>query len=548
VAPARTLNPEQVHARRHVILATMCLSLVLIVVSVSSLNVAIPTLSTDLRASTPELLWIVDAYALVFAGLLLPAGALGDRFGRKGALQIGLAIFGLGSIAASMASDPAQLIVLRGVMGIGAAFVMPATLSIIVNVFPPAERPKAIALWAAFAGAGGAIGPVLSGWMLDHYWWGSVFLVNVPFVLLALGVGALVVPTSKDPNHGRLDPVGAALSVAGLLALLYGIIEAPERGWGDALTLISFAAAAALLTAFVRWELRTDHPMLDPRLFRLPGLATGSIAITTSFFAMFGMFFVIAPYMQYVMGYSPLEAGVRQLPSAFGMIVMAPRSAAIAARVGRRIAVATGLSITAVGLLSMATYDGGTPYWHVGLALLVLGLGMGMAMPPSTDAVVSSLPLHKAGVGSAVNDTTREIGGALGIAVVGSVLSSGFRASIEDSGVALPGASGESIQAATRAAHELGPDGVALARATHAAYADAMPAAILVLVGAILLGVLATLLFMPKGQHPRAAADGPADDALDDTELDDLEAAVLLDDELVRATSPASPEGGDEGG
>jgi EmrB/QacA subfamily drug resistance transporter len=544
VAPARTLDPDQVHARRHLILATMCLSLVLIVVSVSSLNVAIPTLSTDLQPTQPELLWIVDAYALVFAGLLLPAGALGDRFGRKGALQVGLAIFGLASIAATFADGPGQLIVLRGVMGAGAAFVMPATLSIIVNVFPPAERAKAIAIWAAFAGAGGAIGPVVSGYLLDHYWWGSVFLANLPFVALALVIGAVIVPTSKDPNHGRLDPIGAVISVAGLLALLFGIIEAPEWGWGDARTIGLFVAAAALLAAFVGWELRSDHPMLDPRVFKLRGLATGSVAISTAFFAMFGMFFVIAPYMQYVLGYSPLAAGVRQLPAAFGMIVMAPRSAQLTARIGRRNAIAIGLTIVAVGLASMALYDEGTSYWAIAVALLVLGIGMGMAMPPSTDAVVSSLPLAKAGVGSAVNDVTREVGGALGIAVVGSVLSSGFRSSIEGSGVALPGPAGESIQAAMKVAGELGPDGGPLARAAELAYADAMPTAILVLVGAMLLGVIVTLVAMPRGRTVAGAAPGdqPLPDATPlDRELLDVEAALLLDRELLDATTPAPP-------
>jgi len=428
--------PPAVYGRRQAILAVLCGSLVLIVVAVSSLNVAIPTIQRALGASPTELQWIIDSYALVFAGFLLPAGAIGDRFGRKGTLQVGLVIFAACALVATMAHTPATLIAARAVMGLGAALVMPATLSIIQNSFPPLERSKAIATWAGLAGAGGAIGPLLSGLMLEHFWWGSVFLINIPIVILLLGLVSVIVPTSRDPFGHPLDPLGALLSVVALTTLVFAIIEGPEWGWSSVGVISMFGAAIVFGLGFVAWELRTEFPTLDPRLFRLRGFAMGSLSISTIFFAMFGMFFLATQYLRYVKGYRPLGAGVRTIPSAVMLILVSPRSPAIVGRLGVRTTTRLGYALVVAGFLGMATLGVQTPYWHFMIGLMVLATGMALIMPPSTSAIISSLPMSKAGVGSAVNDATREVGGAIGIAVMGSILNSMYTSRIDLSKVA----------------------------------------------------------------------------------------------------------------
>ena len=366
-------DPDVVYARRWKILGVLCLSLVIVVVGNTALNVVLPRLVTDLQATSTQLQWITDAYALVFAGLLLPAGALGDRFGRKGALQFGLSVMTLAALASTFATDANQLIATRGLMGLGAAFVMPSTLSILANVFPPQERARAIAIWAGFAGAGGAIGPILSGLLVDNFGWNAVFLVNVPIMLVALAAGAVLVPTSKDPNHGRLDPIGALLSMLGLGALLYAIIEAPINGWTAPSTLASFAAFAILISGFIVWESRSDHPMLPMTFFKNRRFSIGATTITLSFFVMFGLFFVLTQYLQFVKGYSPLTAGVATLPLAIMMVLIAPRSAALVVRFGQHRVQASGLTMVAIGLVVLSTLTPSSGYlWvAVGLALLL---------------------------------------------------------------------------------------------------------------------------------------------------------------------------------
>lgn len=427
-----TQSPETIHHRRWAILGVLCLSLVLVVINNSVLNVAIPTMVRALRAPFSQMQWIVDAYALVFGGLLLTAGTLGDRFGRKPALQIGLLVIGIFSGMSAFATQPEQLIATRALMGAGAAFVMPATLSILTNVFPPGERGKAIGIWAAFAGIGGAIGPIVGGWLLEHFWWGSIFFLNVPLIFAALVLGLFLVPNSKDPTHQALDPVGAVLSIVTLGSLLYAIIEGPQEGWTDPLILAGFAVFVLGATAFVWWELRADHPMLDVRLFRKPSMSVGVSSISMAFFALFGMFFLLTQYLQFVQGYSPLDAGVRTLPLAFGLILSSPNSDRFARRFGANKVVAAGLVLVTLGFVSLTLLQVDTSYPVIGFTLFVLGLGMGSAMAPSTGSIMNSLPLAKAGVGSAVNDTSREIGGAVGIAVLGSILNSGYRARVSD--------------------------------------------------------------------------------------------------------------------
>lgn len=438
-------SPETIHHRRWVILGVLCLSLVLVVINNSVLNVAIPTMVRALRAPFSQMQWIVDAYALVFGGLLLTAGTLGDRFGRKPALQIGLLVIGIFSGMSAFATQPEQLIATRALMGAGAAFVMPATLSILTNVFPPGERGKAIGIWAAFAGIGGAIGPIVGGWLLEHFWWGSIFLLNVPVIVAALVLAFFLVPNSKDPTHQSLDPVGAVLSIVTLGSLLFAIIEGPQEGWADPLILAGFAAFVVGATAFVWWELRADHPMLDVRLFKKPSMSVGVSSISMAFFAMFGMFFLLTQYLQFVQGYSPLAAGVRTLPLAFGLIVSSPNSDRFARRFGANKVVAAGLVLVTLGFVSLTLLQVDSAYVRIGVTLFVLGLGMGSAMAPSTGSIMNSLPLAKAGVGSAVNDTSREVGGAVGIAVLGSILNSGYRARISD---AVPAVAPEGLKSA----------------------------------------------------------------------------------------------------
>lgn len=483
--------PPDGHPNRWRILAILNLSLVMVVVAVSSLNVTIPTLQRALHAQASELQWIIDAYALVFAGLLLPAGALGDKFGRKGALQAGLVIFGAASVGGTMATTSGQLIVLRGIMGLGAALIMPATLSIITTVFPVQERAKAIAIWAGLAGAGGAVGPVLAGLLLKKFWWGSVFLLNVPFVVVLFTLSALWVPSSRDEGNAPLDPAGALLSIGSLATLLYAIIEGPERGWTDGLVLGCFATAAVLGVLFVRWEASRRHPMLDPRLFRLPGFGTGSLAITIIFFAMFGMFFLLTQYMQFVKGYSPLGASLRLLPAAMTMMVVAPRTPALAARFGQRRAVAVGMLTSSAGFVMMSFARPATSYWYILAGVVLMAAGTAATMPPSTTAIVSSLPPAKAGVGSAVNDTTRELGGSIGIALLGSLLSAVYRAtvSLPDGPPQVTAAAKESIGAALFAAREAPPELAGqIAHAAGEAFTNGMRVAFLVAAAVLAMG------------------------------------------------------------
>src|SRR5437763_11991456 len=375
-------------SRRWWTLSVLCLSLLMVVVGNTALNVAIPTLVRDIHATDTQLQWIVDAYSLVFAGLLLTAGALGDRFGRKGALTIGLCIFGTGSFLAGVSDTPNQLIVCRAIMGIGGAFVMPATLSILTNVFPVHERARAIAIWAGVAGAGGAIGPITSGYLLAHFHWGSVFFINLPVVATALIAGKFLVPTSRDPRRVPLDPVGAVLTIVGLASLLYGIIEAPIRGWGDARTIAAFVFAVVVLAQFAIWELRNSHPMLDLRFFKRMSFTGGAAAITLVFFGMFGMFFLMTQYLQFVHGWTPLGAGVRLLPFAATMMIVAPSSARVAERIGTKQTVAAGLAIAAVGLVIASRLQVDSSHGLLVVAFAVLASGMALTMPASTASIL----------------------------------------------------------------------------------------------------------------------------------------------------------------
>jgi EmrB/QacA subfamily drug resistance transporter len=514
--PATGSDGAAIYPRRWWALAVLCLSLIIIGLDNTILNVALPTMQRELNATGSELQWIVDSYVLVFAGLLLTAGALGDRFGRKLALYIGFAIFAVGSGIAAFADTPGQLIALRAVMGVGGAFIMPSTLSILTNIFPSSERPKAIAIWAASAGLAIPLGPVLGGWLLEHFSWGSVFFINLPIIAVAAVLGAVLVPESRDPHVTPLDPAGALLSIAGLAALLYAIIEAPVKGWGSGEILAWFVAAAVLLVGFVVWERRVAHPMLDVHLFRNPRFTAASLAVTLVFFSMFGMLFFLTQYLQFVLGYDALASGLRVTPVAVGIMFGAGSSTRIVERIGTKIVVTYGLAIAALGLAILSTISDTSGYGTVLTALMIMGFGMGSAMAPATESIMGAVPQAKAGVGSAVNDTTRQVGGALGVAILGSLLSTAYGNSMESTTAALPPeaahAAGDSVGAALAIAERVGgPQGVALTQAAHSAFIDAMSTTVLVGAGVALLGALVALIFLPARAVERETTDGDAE-------------------------------------
>jgi EmrB/QacA subfamily drug resistance transporter len=509
-------STETPYPRRWAALAVLCLSLAAISLDNTILNVALPTLERELHASASQLQWIVDAYMLVFAGLLLTAGALGDRFGRRRALTLGLATFGIGSLLAALAPGSAELIAARALMGVGGAFIMPSTLSILTVIFPPAERGKAIGIWAGVAGIGIALGPVSGGWLLEHFDWGAVFLVNLPIVVTALVAGRMLVPESSDPAAPALDPRGFGLSIVGLTALVWSIIEAPSRGWTDAGILGAFAVAAATLAAFVAWELRAPSPMLDVRLFRNPRFSASSVAISLAFFALFGVIFFLTQYLQAVLGYDALEAGVRTLPVAAGLVVGGPLSARIAGAIGTKAVVAAGLAVVAGGLALLTQADVDSSYGIVAIALAVLGFGMGNAMAPATEAIMGSLPLAKASVGSAVNDATRTTGGALGVAVLGSLLSSGYGARMDDAVAGLPDSASatahDSLAGGLAVAAQVGgPAGDRLAHAAQEAFVSGMHTAALAAAAIALVGAIVAALLLPaRAAEPALAPEAVA--------------------------------------
>jgi EmrB/QacA subfamily drug resistance transporter len=507
--PAATVGPR-LHARRWWTLAVLCLSLLIVFVGNSSLNVTIPTLSRVLGASTAQLQWVIAAYSLVFAGLLFSTGAIGDRYGRKGALQFGLALYLFACMLAAASDAMWQLIASRAVMGVGAAFIMPSTLSILVNVFPPEERTKAIAIWASITGAAGAIGPVASGWLLGHYWYGSVFLINVPILLTALAAGWFLVPRSRDPEQGQLDPIGAVLSIVGIVALVYGLIEAPQVGWRSTPTLAAFAAAVTVLGLFAVWELRVDEPMLDIRLFRNPAFSTGTGGMILIFLSMFGVMFLITQYFQLILGYTPLGAALRFLPIAPIMIVVSPMTPRLCARFGANRIVSIGMCGIALGLLMFRGLDPHTTYWYVLLSIVPLISGMALSMSPMTASIMSAVPARRAGAGSAMNDATRELGAAFGIALMGSLAASRYASSLARVTAHLPASTvkqaGISLADALAAATKLGgPAGRALTTGSQHAFIDGIQLA--VTGGAVLSAAAAAAVFR---WLPRQAAHGTA--------------------------------------
>jgi DHA2 family multidrug resistance protein-like MFS transporter len=422
------MSPRTEPDRKLLILAVMCLSVFLVVVDNTIVNVALPSMSRSLHASNSALQWIVDGYSLPFAGLLLAGGGLSDRFGRKRVMQAGLAAFGLFSALAAMSSSVSSLITARALMGVAAAFIFPATLSILTVTFTDAnERAKAFGVWGATSGLAIAFGPLVGGALIAHFWFGSIFLINVPIVIVTLLAGSRIVPESKSPVRRPFDFVGLGFGTAGVTALVLAIIEGPTWGWLAPTTWALFAVAGALLVNFVRYELRRDEPLLDVRIFRVRAFSAGAVAIASTFFALFGFIFLMTQYFQLVRGYSALSAGVHTLPFAIVALIVTPLGAVAAIRVGSRFVVSAGLILMAVALVWLGALGASTAYFGpVILSMIVLAFGFSLITAPSTAAVMGSLSPQQIGAGAAVNNTTRELGGALGVAVMGSLFSSRF--------------------------------------------------------------------------------------------------------------------------
>jgi EmrB/QacA subfamily drug resistance transporter len=515
------------YERRWWILAVLCLSLLIIVMDNTIVNVALPTLVRKLHSSESQLQWIVDAYSLMFAGFLLTMGTLGDRFGRRTTLGIGLGVFGVGSLISAFAGSSQVLIFTRAFTGIGAALIMPATLSILTNVFPPEERAKAIGIWAGISGVAVAIGPVIGGLLLVHFWWGSIFLINVPVCLFAIVVGRLIVPNSRDPEARRLDPVGALLSIAGVDALVYGIIEAPTKGWGAGIILGSFAIAVVILAAFIAWELHTDHPMLNVKFFTNARFTAANLSITLVFFALFGSIFFLTQYLQFVLGYTALQAGLRLAPMALVMLVVAPLAGQLVQKVGSKAMVVLGMGIGAVGLWYLATTTPASGYLHVVTGLVIIAAGLALSMVPATESIMGSLPPGQAGVGSAMNDTTREIGGALGVAILGSILASRYGPQIVHAvGGGLPSAALAAVKSSIGGAVGVGQTlvaqgqvaaGHALISTANATFIHAMDISLKVAAGVALVGAVISALWLPnRPREEHSSTEMEAEASLDE--------------------------------
>ena len=487
--------------QRRIVLAVVGISLMAVISAVSGLNVALPSMARDTGATQTQLTWIVDSYTVVFAGLHMFAGALGDRFGRKLLLAVGLVIFGGSAFLGLFVTEPDQLIVVRIVMGIGAAAIMPTTLAVITTSFPEEERPRAIGVWVGIAGGGAVLGLFVTALLLEWFPWTSFFGLNVVFASLGLLGTLAFVPPSVDKHPPALDIVGALLSLVAVTAFVFGIIEGPERGWTDALTLGAIGLGVAAGVLFVLWELRMKQPLLDPRLFRIRGFSAGSLTLVAQFMAAFGFFFVVLQYLQFVTGRSPLEAALALLPLPFVLLPTARTAPLVAQRIGFRRLGPIGLLSSAIGFVILSQLQVDSSYLHFVVGLLFFGFGMGAAGTPATTAITSSLPMEKQGVASAWNDTARELGSAFGIAILGSLLNQGYRDGMVEAVAGLPEQIAERVlgSVAFTAAPEVaafGERGQQLVDAGRAAFVGGVGDALLVgaavlVTGAVIVAVLA---------------------------------------------------------
>ncbi len=521
-ASAGTAEAPQGYDRRWWVLGTMIVCLLMVIMGNTILNVALPTLQRELGATQGELQWAIDAYILVFAGLLFSWGVIGDRIGRRRVLLAGLSIFAAGSVLAAFSSSPLELIVWRAVMGVGGAAVQPATLAVITNVFPPGERGRAIGLWAGASGLAVAGGPLAGGLVLEHFWWGAVFLLGVPVAAVGM-VGILtVVPESRDPSPGRLDLPGVLLSIAALVGLVYGIIRGGGgAGWTSTGVLGPLLGGSALLAAFIWWQRRTSHPALDVSLFRNPAFSAAAGALALNFFALQGATFYLVYYLQGVRAYSPLQSGATLVPVAIGIAVMAPRSSGLAERFGAKAVCATGFVLIALSFAGIQLLDQTAPLWLLLGVLALQGIGMGSVLAPATESIMSVVPREKAGAGAAVNNAVRQVGGALGVAILGSVLAAGYAARLGDTVDRLPAAvqqqASESLIATLAAveAARTGTDDDAAAAAAgvvepaRQAFVGAMHATAVGTSAAAVVAVVVVVVWLPGRRRTPSGGESP---------------------------------------
>ena len=504
-----SLDTPPVDPRRWWVLAALMLSMIVVGLDSTVLNVALPTLATALHAGTSQLQWIVEAYILVLAGLMLPFGAIADRMGRRRTLITGLVVFTTGSLAAAYAGSAGVLIATRAAMGLGAAVILTVPVAVLPTLFHADERPRAIASMMIAMGLGLPLGPIVGGWLLQHFWWGSVFLINVPVGALAIAAIAALLPESRDPHPGVADLPGGALSTAGLIALVYAVVEAPDRGWTSPPVLGAGGLALALLAGFAWWQARSAAPMIDLALFGRPRFGWGTLCATVASFAMLGLLFVIPLYLQAVRGHDPLGTGVRLLPMVGGLIVGAKAGEALIPRLGARIPIVAGLLVITGALLWGSTVTVTTPYLSIAGWLTLVGLGMGQTITPAMDAVLAEVPPERAGSGSALTMALRQVGGALGVAVLGSVANSGYVARLDVSGLppGLAHTAGESVAAGMAVAHQIG--SAALAASAGQAYAHATSLVMLTSAGFAVLGALIAATLLPaRGSEPTPAPAG----------------------------------------
>jgi len=511
-------TPALSPGRRRLVLAAVCLSLVLVVAGTTMLNVALPDLARSLHASQSQQQWIVDAFSVALAALLLPAGVLGDRYGRRTTLLAGIGLFGLTAALAAVTTSAATLIVLRVLSGAGAALIMPGTLSTITSVFPAEERANAVAVWSGFAGGGAVIGLVGSGAMLEQFWWGSIFAVTAVLAVVAAVATVAIVPPTRDPAAPKVHVPGSVLSILAIGGLVLGITEGPERGWSNPLTLLGLIGGAVALAAFVWSSLRAEHPLFDPRLFRNRGFSAGTVSVFLQFLAMMGFFFIFLQYLQLVQGYGTFKAAVAVVPLAVAMMPASTAAARLATRFGGRYVGAAGLALSALGFLWLAQLTVTSSYVPVLIGMVVTGVGLGLGMTPATNAIVESLPVANQGLASAVNDTSREMGGAFGIAIVGSAFTAGYRSHVASGLRNLPApvaaAAKQAPAAAIQVASRLGTDGHALVHTARTAFLSGQRDALLIGAATLMVGVAFVLL---RGARPAPEVDADLgwDDALE---------------------------------
>ncbi len=516
---AEAVMPGQREPHRWLALAIVCLAALIINVDNTILNVALPTLVRDLHATSSQLQWIVDSYAMVFAGLLLVGGALADRFGRKRFFMIGLSVFALGSIGAALSNSVTTLIAFRALMGAGAALTIPTSLAIINDTFrDPGQRARAIGVWGGTIGLGIAIGPIAGGLLLARFWWGSIFLVNVPIACIGFLGAARIVPDSKNPHVQRPDPLGAALSIAGLGLLLWAIIEGPTRGWGSGTVVGTGLASVVVLGSFVIWESRSTHPMLQLEFFRNRRFSVALAAECLAVFGLMGALFLSTQFLQFDLGFSPLEAGIRILPIALMVVVGATVSPVAARLVGIKGTVSAGLVSIAAGLWQVsASSRFGTTYGDVVLGLLLIGFGAGLMLPTATNSVIGSVPRGDSGMGSASNTVALQVGGALGVAVIGSVMLTRYKSHMAEALVRrhVPQSVAQtifgSLGAALRVAARIGGStGVELARTARAAFMSGNDVALAVGAIVVLAAAVLVLLALPSQAPPSSSSDEPS--------------------------------------